>query len=847
VTLERSQSRLGFHGTIIDAYDSTATSDGSGAYTINGLQAGVYPLTVTQSGYAAIASSITIASCSSTLTSDFTLYPPPTLTCLRVSQAQAHVAVTDGIDDPIVPSSDPNALSDALPLGLGVVADEVTPVIFRITGPAKNYTIEITHNASAYNDGTLAGHLSVLQGGQWIRTTSLSVSSFSGGCAAYIYLGGLTWAVFNGTPINGVTVNVNARSVTDGSIAATTNFLVRPPPIALVHGIADDNTAWSYDFTNTLANIRPAGFVVPVQYGVGSGTKGQNGSGWPNATWPFNKLTLWLDAALTLGFEAPLHANWAFTRYDVVGQSQGGVLLRMLCQTNSSGRGEFSNNGDPIVSPENSFRGRFRRVITIGSPHNGSLIARYIWQLGLVPGWQDQTVFQLLAEHTPMKFDPFLFQIHNINETDHPADSRIRFNCIETTIEAGHYPDSSHNPLCYRILGLADPYQGVTRGKILLPHGSDGVVDLDSQGGGAGTAVAPIAGLNIAHADIDNWYERLIYLFGVPPGHSQTTYYEVANEITNLLSEPPSSFGPFNLPILLTDPSPYDALVPRNVSQRNMITAAVANLSYTLQLPADVPTGGTVAWFAQVFGTNGLSLAGVALEVSTNNPGQVTVSVDNDIQGQVVLYASYGSTNGDLVIATPIVVLSNPPAVTLSGIQLNPSAANMSVGDILQIAVWGNYTTGWSSLLYIPAGGAQYFSSNTNVASVDANGMITMNSPGIATITASYQGFTSQTFISTIAPFITTQPQNVAAVVGSNATFSVVAVGMNPLGYQWQFNGTNLADNAQTTGSHSNVLSLSSLTMANGGTYQVVVTNLFGGLLELEWVILGGFWASQRN
>ena len=40
-------------------------------------------------------------------------------------------------------------------------------------------------------------------------------------------------------------------------------------------------------------------------------------------------------------------------------------------------------------------------------------------------------------------------------------------------------------------------------------------------------------------------------------------------------------------------------------------------------------------------------------------------------------------------------------------------------------------------------------------------------------------------------PVITNQPTNELAIVGGNATFSVMATGIGPLAYQWQFNGTN--------------------------------------------------------
>ena len=55
--------------------------------------------------------------------------------------------------------------------------------------------------------------------------------------------------------------------------------------------------------------------------------------------------------------------------------------------------------------------------------------------------------------------------------------------------------------------------------------------------------------------------------------------------------------------------------------------------------------------------------------------------------------------------------------------------------------------------------------------------------------------------------------------------------GTSPISYQWQLNGTNvnaLADSANFTGAQSNVLTIISAKAADAGTYQLVLTNLYG-------------------
>jgi gamma-glutamyltranspeptidase/glutathione hydrolase len=78
------------------------------------------------------------------------------------------------------------------------------------------------------------------------------------------------------------------------------------------------------------------------------------------------------------------------------------------------------------------------------------------------------------------------------------------------------------------------------------------------------------------------------------------------------------------------------------------------------------------------------------------------------------------------------------------------------------------------------------------------------------------------------APAILTQPPNLTNFPGSQATFSVTAMGTAPLSYQWLKNGANLADGGNISGANSNVLNVSSLTLGDAGAYAVIVSNSAG-------------------
>jgi uncharacterized repeat protein (TIGR03803 family) len=74
-------------------------------------------------------------------------------------------------------------------------------------------------------------------------------------------------------------------------------------------------------------------------------------------------------------------------------------------------------------------------------------------------------------------------------------------------------------------------------------------------------------------------------------------------------------------------------------------------------------------------------------------------------------------------------------------------------------------------------------------------------------------------------PGITTQPASQTCVAGTTTTFTVAALGDQPLSYQWQENGTNLTDGGAISGSATSTLTISNLTLASAGAYSVIVSN----------------------
>ena len=106
-----------------------------------------------------------------------------------------------------------------------------------------------------------------------------------------------------------------------------------------------------------------------------------------------------------------------------------------------------------------------------------------------------------------------------------------------------------------------------------------------------------------------------------------------------------------------------------------------------------------------------------------------------------------------------------------------------------------------------------------------------------------------------VAPSIITPPASQTVVAGTSATFTVAAAGTLPLGYQWQFSGTNIASATGTS------LTLSNAQSAQAGNYAVRVTNAFGSVISSNALLtvnplqscapppsgLVSWWPGERN
>jgi pimeloyl-ACP methyl ester carboxylesterase len=570
----------------------------------------------------------------------------------------------------------------------------------------------------------------------------------------------MNWREFSllNTTTNEVRATLTVKSPDAAERIATLEFRIRGVPVILIHGIADTGSTWGDAFLGGLRRTLPENFIRRFSYGEGQGWDQR----WPCTKSRLQDLAVEVDEDIQ-AIELDLKSNWAFTRIDLVGHSQGGVIARMLCQTDPAGNGVFTKGSTPVVSASNFFRGRFRRVITIGSPHNGSLLLFYIDEMRASVSPIDAAICNAAYFAAPAiaKFDPNKVQIRTINDPNLPVHPRIKFHCIQTTINGGEPPsaDFHQNPAIYNLLGLdftlkTGEFANWSRGEVLLLQGSDGVVDFVSQGGGSGTPASHEFG-NVAHAKVDGW-------FGVPRQEdppADTKYSEMGRVVGDLLTGPDSRFGAFRLPALMSKDQKrmYDNVVPGNFIVRNLLKFIPTpkdlstNITCVIAIPEDLARASAVTWEAVVYGPKGITTEGITVLVETNDPTRMTLGVDSTVLGDVIATAFYTMTNGSMVLAEPLLVGSYRHGV-ITNISIESAPIILGLGETVPINILGGFSDGTESYIYTPLGSVNFLSSNPAIASVSSNGVITLNSFGSAKVRAKYGEFQVETTVSTATP-----------------------------------------------------------------------------------------------
>ncbi|MGA3282934.1 MAG: immunoglobulin domain-containing protein [Verrucomicrobiota bacterium] len=263
------------------------------------------------------------------------------------------------------------------------------------------------------------------------------------------------------------------------------------------------------------------------------------------------------------------------------------------------------------------------------------------------------------------------------------------------------------------------------------------------------------------------------------------------------------------------------------------VVAIAAGVSYSLAL---LSNGTVVAWGDNTYGqTNvpaGLSdvvavgagayhcLAvksdGSVIAWGLNDSGQTNVPTGLN---EVVAVAGGSGHSLALEEGGPLIIASQPVGQSVDAV------SSVSLRAVVLGAQPVSYQWSFNGTNIIGATNASL--NFVNVQPTNAGNYSLMASNSYGAITSSNAILT----VVTHPPAITVQLTNVTVVVGTNIAMNVAAIGTPPLSYQWQFNGTNIF------GATNNSLIIINAQLTNQGSYDVIVTNLYGNAISSNAIL----------
>jgi hypothetical protein len=183
---------------------------------------------------------------------------------------------------------------------------------------------------------------------------------------------------------------------------------------------------------------------------------------------------------------------------------------------------------------------------------------------------------------------------------------------------------------------------------------------------------------------------------------------------------------------------------------------------YRVDPHPDYEIKGKITWIPLIFTSEGLSFDGITVKELNEQATRISVSLDEEVTGDIVLMARYKSVDGTLVLYEPKLIKS-VGTIKLKGINIDipyyePQYNPCHVGEEKAVEVEGINLNNLRIPVYIKdTDDFQMISSDTNIFEVTERQTIRAKKTGIATLTVRYNNFEVSKTI-TVVPAETPNP-----------------------------------------------------------------------------------------
>jgi parallel beta-helix repeat protein len=249
------------------------------------------------------------------------------------------------------------------------------------------------------------------------------------------------------------------------------------------------------------------------------------------------------------------------------------------------------------------------------------------------------------------------------------------------------------------------------------------------------------------------------------------------------------------------------------------VTVVVPPSVASLSASTNVLAGRAINLFVTAGGTGPFTYRWMFENSNISGAVNSTLTISNAQSLNEGIYrVAVGNSVGSITSApVSIRVLPAPPTIVTNPASVSAPATSNATFSVSAIGsqVLG-YNWQFNGATIAGATGSQYVLSGIQSSNSGAYRVIVTNAAGSATSAVATLTVTA------MAPYFVTQPAGAQVGAGTSRTLTGLANGSQPISYQWQLNGTNLAGKTQTS------LALTNLGLADSGAYTLIASNIAG-------------------